>query len=260
MNKPPRRVVSLVPSTTESICELGAASRLVGRTHYCTEPAHHVVHVPPLGGTKNPNIEKILAVEPDLIVGNAEENRQEDLEFLAARVPTLVQTPRSVSEAGKLLGELAQRLGLDGAAKPWQARIDEQVREAANAADTRAPLRVYYAIWRKPWMTVNADTFIHDVLELCGAQCVGAGEATRYPAMEPADAVDRRVDVVLLASEPWEFDASQREEVASTHCFGDAVIRLCDGRDFCWHGVRMAEGLGRARVALQPRSARSRPR
>ena len=100
-------------------------------------------------------------------------------------------------------------------------------------------------------MTVNRDTFIHDVMQLCGATCVAADDPDRYPQLEPAEAIMRGVETVLLASEPWIFDELQRSEIASAQLFGEARIVLCDGRDFCWHGVRMADGLGRALAAIR---------
>ena len=251
MSSRPERIVSLVPSTTESVCAFGAARRLVARTRYCTEPAELLGDVPMIGGTKNPDLGVILALEPDLVVANAEENRAEDLEHLAARVPTLIQTPRSVAEAVDELRVLASRLEVADAAAPWLEQIDARLAEAAAAARGRPPLRVYYAIWRKPWMTVSADTFVHDVLQRCGARSVAAAARDRYPVLSPKEAVEQGLDLVLLASEPWEFDAAQREEVVRGGSFGDVPVRLCDGRDFCWHGVRMAAGLGRALAALR---------
>lgn len=246
---PPRRIVSLVPSTTESVCVLGAADRLVGCTRYCTEPAAALAGVATIGGTKNPDLEAILALAPDLVLGNAEENRAEDLDALAARAPTLVQTPRTVAEAVGDLRALAARLGVPEAVAPIAARIDALLAEPPPEQGAR----VYYAIWRKPWMTAGADTFIADVLRCCGARPLAAPAdrgASRYPALAPAEAVAAGVDIALLASEPWEFDEAQRREVAADRLFGDAAVRLVDGRDFCWHGVRMADGLQRARAAL----------
>ncbi|MFN6194070.1 MAG: helical backbone metal receptor, partial [Planctomycetota bacterium] len=107
---PPRRIVSLVPSTTETVCAFGARERLVGCTRYCTEPAAALRGVARIGGTKNPKRDAIAALRPDLVLANAEENRPDDLEWLAARAPVLVQTPRTVAEAAAALGELAARL------------------------------------------------------------------------------------------------------------------------------------------------------
>jgi hypothetical protein len=187
---------------------------------------------------------------PDLVLANAEENRAEDIDWLATRFPMLVQTPRSVAEAGNDLRLLAERLGLLAEVQPFLLRIEAQIAASQVAALAAPLLRVYYAIWRMPWMTVNGDTFVHDVLRLCGATSVAADDASRYPDMEPCDALARGVNLVLLASEPWAFDEAQRIEVQESRLFGDSPVVLCDGRDFCWHGVRMADGLGRARAAI----------
>jgi ABC-type Fe3+-hydroxamate transport system substrate-binding protein len=248
-----KRIVSLVPSTTESICEFGGADRLVACTRYCTEPELALRALPRIGGTKNPNRDAIAALAPDLVLANAEENRPEDIEWLAARFPTFVRTPCSIVEAAHDLRSLAERLQLLDEAEPFLLRIEAQIASAEVEALTKPKVLVYYAIWRLPWMTVNRATFVHDVLELCGARCVAADDPERYPNLEPSEAVARGVQLVLLASEPWAFDEAQRDEVAAARWFGDASIALCDGRDFCWHGVRMASGLGRALAAIRAR-------
>lgn len=248
---PPQRLVSLVPSTTESVCAFGAGDRLVGCTRYCTHPPAALAGIPRVGGTKNPDREKVLALRPDLVLGNAEENRPEDLAWLGARVPMLVQTPRTVREAVASLRVLSLALG-----EPRPAVVAEVERAVAQlAAFSGAPVRpaprVYYAIWRKPWMTVGGDTFVHDVLRTCGATNVAAAAAARYPEMAPEQAVAQGVDVVLLASEPWAFDEAQRRELVAAATFGRARLVLCDGRDFSWHGAHMALGLLRAHTLLQ---------
>lgn len=246
----PRRLVSLVPSTTESVAAFGAGERLVGCTRYCTHPSSALAGVARIGGTKNPDRERVLALQPDLVLGNAEENRAEDLEWLAARVPVLVQTPRTVDEAAAAVRELAAALGVDGG--PVLVAVQRSIAQLGGsvAAGRSASLRVYYAIWRKPWMTVSADTFVHDVLRCCGATNVAADAAARYPEMDPTAAVACGVDVVLLASEPWAFDDAQRRELAAAGTFGAARLVLCDGRDFSWHGTHMAIGLLRAQELL----------
>lgn len=244
----PRRIVSLVPSTTESVCAFGAGDRLVGCTRYCTHPEQGLDGVVRLGGTKNPDRERLLALAPDLVLGNAEENRPDDLEWLQQRVPVLVQTPRRIGEAVQGLAELAEVLRTGAACA---AAVARQVGAALDGVQRgRIGPRVYYAIWRKPWMSVSADTFVHDVLAQAGARNVCAAEPARYPEVSPAVAVAREVDRVLLASEPWEFDEAQRAELAQRAEFGPAQLVLCDGRDFCWHGVHMAIGLPRAFALL----------
>ena len=237
----PRRIVSLVPSTTESVCALGAGERLVGCTRYCVEPSAALHGVARIGGTKNPKRDAVLALQPDLVLANAEENRAEDLAWLSARAPVLVQTPRTVPEAATALGELAAALGCGAA---LAAAVGAAVTAPAPAL---RPLRAYYAIWRKPWMTVNGDTYVHDVLARAGFANVAADAAARYPEMAPEEAVGRGVEVVLLASEPWVFDEAQCAELAAARTFADARVVRCDGRDFSWHGVHAAAGLAAAR-------------
>ncbi len=244
----PQRLVSLVPSTTETVCAFGAAARLVGCTRYCTEPPQALREVARVGGTKNPDREAIMRLAPDLVLTNAEENRAEDIAWLTERVAVLTQTPCDVAAALGMLRELARTLHCEAAASPFVQRIEQLVR---GRVEPRSPLRAYYAIWRKPWMSVGRATFVHDVLTWVGAMNVCADDVERYPAVPPADAVARGVDVVLLASEPWEFDEAQRQQLVAERTFGDARLVLCDGRDFCWHGVRMAAGLGRAADLLR---------
>lgn len=247
----PARIVSLVPSTTESVCELGAAARLVACTRYCTTPAGPLARVPRIGGTKNPDVERIASLRPDLVLGNAEENRAEDLAWLAARAPVLVQTPCTVAQAAEDLRTLAKRLGATEAAEPFLLRIEAQATAAAVATLHRRPLRVFYAVWAKPWMSVNRTTFVHDVLRIAGAANVCADESARYPEIEPAVVQSRGPAVVLLPDEPWEFGPEQVEDLERDAVFGDARLVRCRGRDFCWHGTHLADGLGSALQLVQ---------
>ncbi len=245
------RIVSLVPSTTESVVELGAGDRLVGCTRYCTQPAAQLVAVARIGGTKNPALERIAALRPDLVLGNAEENRAEDLGWLAERFPVLVQTPCTVLEAAHGLRELADRLDQSEAAVPFLLRIEAQLAAAAVANLGRRPPRVFYAIWAKPWMSINRSTFIHDVLRIAGADNVCADEVARYPEVTPDLVQSRGPAAVLLPDEPWEFGPEAIEELTSEARFGSVRLELCTGRDFCWHGTHLACGLGRAMELVQ---------
>ena len=232
-----------MPSTTESVCALGAARRLIARTRYCSEPADATAGIAAVGGTKNPDLDAILALKPDLVLGNAEENRAEDLEHLAARVPTLVQTPRTVAEAAVELRVLASRLGAPGAADPWLDRVDASLREAAAAARGRPPLRVYYAIWRKPWMTVNADTFAHALLGQAGGVNVFAANPTRYPEITTEELAAADPDLVLLCTEPFPFQEKHVEELVAATGLPEDRFRIADGEYLSWHGSRTPDGI-----------------
>ena len=252
MTRAPQRVVSLVPSATETVCRLGAAARLVGCTRYCVEPAEVLAALPRVGGTKNPARERILALEPDLVLANAEENRPEDLDWLGARVPLCVQTPRSVPEARDSVLALGERLCVQSAARELAAAIDDAVAAVAAHDLTHGRVRTFYAIWRRPWMSVSLDTYIADVLARAGAENVCSAAAARYPVVEPEQVAAADARLVLLASEPWAFTSRDRDELAAHREFGAAVIALCDGRDFCWHGAHTAFGLRRAASLLLP--------
>jgi len=241
-----RRIVSLVPSTTESVCELGAGARLVGCTRYCTEPHDQLAAIVRVGGTKNPSRERIASLDPDLVLCNAEENRLEDIAWLRARFAVFERTPRSVQEAAGALRDLAERLDAVEAVQPFLLRIEAQLAAAEASNLDRQPVPVFYAIWRKPWMSVNRDTFVHDVLRVAGARNVCAAAVARYPEVAVADVLAEHPAIVLLPSEPWAFADAERDELAGAQTFGVARLLLCDGRDFCWHGTRMADGLGRA--------------
>lgn len=238
--------MSLVPSTTESVFGLGSGDRLVGCTRYCTEPADGLSGVERVGGTKNPDLEHVARLRPDLVLVNAEENDSEHIAWLRERFVVLQQTPRTVREAADDLRELALRLDASGIVQPFLLRVEARLAAAAVDRLARQPLRVLYVIWRKPWMSVNCDTFVHDVLRVAGGVNVCEARPARYPEFDPAAASELRPDVVLLPDEPWEFDERQRDELERSRVFGDARLVLCDGRDFCWHGIRMADGLGRA--------------
>ncbi len=249
------RIVSLIPSSTESVVALGGG-RLVGCTRYCTEPAFALRDVPRVGGTKNPALERIAALAPDLVLVNGEENRRPDIDWLRARFRVLEQTPTSVALAVAALRELAAVLGgaAEAAVGPMAQAI-EAARAAALADASVARRRAFYPVWCKPWMGVNATTFVHDVLQIAGVDNVTADLPARYPEVTPAAIAANGVDVVLLPDEPWRFDAVQRDELAAARTFGSAQLRLCSGRDFCWHGVHLATGLPRAVAQLRSRPA-----
>jgi ABC-type Fe3+-hydroxamate transport system substrate-binding protein len=248
----PQRVVSLVPSATETVCRLGAGARLVGCTRYCVEPAEVLAALPRVGGTKNPARERILALQPDLVLANAEENRPEDLDWLGARVPLCVQTPRTVPQARDGVLALGDRLGAEPSARDLAAAIDEAMAAVAAHDRTHGRVRSFYAIWRRPWMSVAQDTYIADVLARAGAENVCGDAAARYPVVEPEQLAAAGAGLVLLASEPWAFTSRDRDELAAQRSFGAAAIAVCDGRDFCWHGAHTAVGLRRAAALLLP--------
>lgn len=275
---PPKRVVSLVPSDTFSVAALGCAGALVARTDYCELPADVVGKLPSVGGTKNPRVEEILDLSPDLVIANQEENTKGDLEALAQRgVKVLVCFPKRAADGIAHLARLARifRVERDGAVRDLVKRGYDEIRLAEEAKRTRRALRTFCPIWMKPLMTLNAETFISDVLDLAGAENVFAGRErryplaadlgtgkpieaegrdTRYPRVTLDEVVARAPELVLLPDEPHPFseeDAEVFRALPIPAASRGAVVRT-GGKDLCWYGARTVEGLPRVRALVQP--------
>ncbi len=258
MSNPPQRIVSLVPSLTETVCEFGVGCRLVGISRYCSLPEEPLLFVPRVGGTKNPDLEKIASLDPDLVLLNGEENRDEDFDWLQSRFATKRFTPRKVDDVISVLDELSDALELEQEGEAIQLEIKAQMVRAEIESLGFDKVRVFYPIWRQPWISVNRDTYIHDILERAGAVNVCANRESRYPVVTEEHFALLEPDLVLLPSEPFAFTRSHRRNLVETEAFGRGVpVLLVDGKNFCWHGSRSGRGLGRATDLLKPFRRRS---
>ncbi len=262
----PRRIVSLVPSLSESLERLGLGDRLVGVTEYCVEPAGAFETLPKLGGTKDADVDAIARVAPDLVIANQEENTARVVRKLAEReIDVWVTYPRTVGEGVALLEAMAE-LGASDAARAEQVEPARRAFDAAQAArlDRAARgvpgVRVFCPIWRDPWMTIDGDTYIHDLLELCGGENVfadgvpgsgGRHNARRYPIVTLDDVVRAAPDVIVLPDEPYRFATPDAEALAALDCPAarDGRIHLIDGTLVSWYGPRIAEAI-RALAAI----------
>jgi ABC-type Fe3+-hydroxamate transport system substrate-binding protein len=247
LERPPARIVSLVPSWTETLFKLGADDLVAGVTRFCVEPADKLGGIPKIGGTKNPNIREILKLAPDLVIANAEENRREDIERLREqRVPVLTTYPRTVPGAVESMLRIGRALDRDAQAAALAREIALVVSgiEAGLGVWSKLRLRVFCPIWKKPWMAFNGDTYAHDVLRMMGFNNVYAAAGERYPRTTIEDAVEHRPDIVLLPDEPYVFDQRDVEELKAElpPALGRRVL-LIGGRDLHWYGVHMVEGL-----------------
>ena len=250
----PQRIVSLVPSVTESLFALGLGERVVGVTEWCIHPARELVEVARVGGTKNPDRPSIGQLRPDLILANLEENREIDIRRLrASGLCVWVDFPNSVSGALEQLAWLAD-LGAPGArAKP----IVEDLGRAIDKATIRPPTfqSCFLAVWKDPWMTISAATYAHDLLRHLGLQNV-FGEATkRYPAVTLDEIVARKPEVLLLPDEPYSFVpedvADLRRDLRERSTSYDPEIRIVDGTLTFWHGPRTTRALREGLPALK---------
>ena len=260
----PARLVSLVPSTTELLCDLGLADALVGITAYCREPADLLRGKPRIGGEKNPDLERIRALAPDLVIANVEENVRAHVETLREwGIPVLVTYPRTVVGAIAMIRELGEVTGTTAHAEALADELESRLERARRMMVGHAPVRVFYAIWRNPYMTINADTYINDVLAVCGATNVFADAGERYPAVTLEEVAARRPEVVLLPDEPFRFrrvhvkDFAPYAEVPAVR---DGRIHLVDGKPFSWHGPRLAGALGTLPELFMPTVGGGEPR
>ena|SRR5579863_3463702 len=256
----PQRIVSLVPSWTETLFALGLGDRIAGVTKFCVEPAEAVAALPKVGGTKNPDIGAISGLAPDLVIANAEENRREDIEELRALgIPVFTTYPRKISSAVESIMKLGAVVGRAAEADALAREIVLAVSEIETGLGVWAKLRfrVFCPIWKNPWMVFNADTYAHDVLRMLGFNNVYASAGERYPRTTLEEAIERRPDFVLLPDEPYEFGAKDVEELKPK--LPPALSRrlvTISGRDLHWYGVHMVHGLkslaallGRVRAA-----------
>jgi ABC-type hemin transport system substrate-binding protein len=231
------RVVSLVPSATETLLALGAD--VIACTRFCEQP--ELRHV---GGTKNPDVAAIVALAPDVVVVDEEENRREDAEALvAAGLDVLVTAVRDVASAGDAVRALAARTGASVPA------LDDHAAEPAPAVERRA----FVPIWRRPWMTINAGTYGASLLRLAGVGLVTDAAADRYPTVALEDLA--APDLVLVPSEPYSFSDAHIAELAAA--FPAAVVRRVDGQDLFWWGIRTPAAIARLRSVLSIRPDRA---
>jgi len=259
--RPPRRIVSLVPSTTEILCALGLGEALVGVTVYCVEPPDVVRGKTRIGGEKNPDLEKIRALEPDLVIANIEENVRDDIDRLRAwSIPVWVTYPRTVAEGMQLIGELGELTGSPARAAELLRDIEPLHERVRMATARRPPVAVFYPIWRGPYMTINSDTYIHDMLRVCGARNIFADRPERYPTVTLDEVAARRPDVILLPDEPFRFRRAHLADFATyanVPAVRDGRIHLVDGKPFSWHGPRIAEALRRLPGLIDPAATAS---
>ena len=237
----PRRIVSLVPSLTEALAAFGLDDETVGLTRFCVHPDGWKRRKTIVGGTKGTDQARVLALAPDLVVANREENDRAPVEALAAAgVPVWLSDIATVADT---LGALRD-LGRVTHRETEAARVvaDLAARFAA-IPQPPAPVRAVYLIWRDPWMTVGADTIVHDVMAR-GGLANAFGDRARYPAVTAAEIAEARPRVVLLSSEPFPFAAKHLAEVHAI--VPDATVALVDGEAFSWYGPR----LGRAPAAI----------
>jgi len=243
----PRRIVSLVPSLTEILFTLGVGDAVAGCTIYCTQPPEGVAGKTRVGGEKNPDLELIRALGADLVLANVEENLREHVETLRGWGITVhVSYPRTVTEGIALVRELGQVVGASARGHALADTLEARHRETrARLVGRRCP-RVFYPIWRKPWMTLGRDTYAHHMLADCGGDNVFADHGSRYPTVTLEDVARAAPEVILLPDEPYRFrrvHAGDFDAYPDVPAVRDGRIHFVDGKLLTWYGPRIAEAL-----------------
>jgi ABC-type Fe3+-hydroxamate transport system substrate-binding protein len=238
------RIVSLCPSTTESLAALGLAGSLVGVTRYCVHPREALEGIARIGGTKNPDLAAIAACEPDLVLANAEENRAADLAELSKRHRVDVSHPTRVADVPPMLRRLGALTGAEALAEGWARAVEEKL----AAVRPGRPVRFAYLIWKGPWMAAAAGTYISDLIETFGGENVFPRETGPWPETSEEGLVSLAPELLVLPDEPYRF--GEADAARWKGLLPSARVTLAGGEDFCWHGVRTVRGLDAARAHL----------
>jgi ABC-type Fe3+-hydroxamate transport system substrate-binding protein len=260
-------VVSLVPSLTEAVFDLGAGSTLVACTRYCTRPDEGVRHVESVGGTKDPDVDRVVGLAPDVVLASREENTRRRIEAIARRVPVLVTDPAGPHDVPALWRELGAVCGREALAEEKAREVEAELARVSSLARGDAPGFVYW-IWREPWMAAGHDTYISELLGAAGWRNVLPAEHRRYPQIDPVQASELGARALLFSTEPYPFELPRDLAAFPGHArLENGVWRLAagltalavDGALFSWYPSLTAEGLRRAVSLLGVISARSAP-
>jgi ABC-type Fe3+-hydroxamate transport system substrate-binding protein len=253
------RIVSLCPSLTELVFDLGCGADLVGITDWCVHPAPQVAAIEKVGGTKTPNVARIIELCPDLVLMNEEENRLEDAQRLAsAGLELHVSMPRDAAATARMVRSIGNDLKRRNEAEAIAVDIEARARRVREGARGKKLVTWAYLIWRKPWMSVNQDTFVSALLDQAGARNVFSDRSERYPSIEPQELTALAPDAVFLCTEPFPFKDKHRDELASLTGLARERFVIADGELLSWHGSRTPRGIDYAEsLIVAARAART---
>lgn len=233
---PPRRIISLCPSQTETLYTLGLDQEIAGVTEWCVRPEQKAPHTISIGGTKKPDIKKIRDLVPDLVIAEKEENDRESIEAISTFAPVYVTDVTDQLSALRMIATLGEITGRSLEAVKLIASIAGNWRKFPTM---KVPLRVVYLIWRKPWMAAGYNTYISHILEIFGVRNLALDLPGRYPEITAEWLQDVQPDWIMLADEPFPFSDKFIPELREV-C-RNARIDVVDGQMFSWYGARMLD-------------------
>lgn len=229
-----QRIVSLVPSQTELLFDLGLEKEVLGITKFCIHPSAWRKEKSIVGGTKSLHIDKIKALSPDLIVANKEENNREDLEIISKFCAVWISDVKNLHESLEMIEDLGKICNRKKKAQEIKNEIDSGFKKLQPL---KSPINCLYFIWQKPYMLAGSNTFINDMLKKCGFVNLALIKSERYAEFTEEEILQLNADVIFLSSEPFPFQQKHLEKY--NKLFGDAKIILVDGEMFSWYGSRL---------------------
>jgi len=232
INHPAKRIISLVPSQTEFLFDLGLEDEVIGITKFCVHPKSWFENKTRIGGTKSPDIEKILSLEPDLIIANKEENMEEHIIKLEAKVPVWTSDVKNMEDAYSMMQLIGELTGKTEKAK----KLVDVISTNFELLDKIENKTAAYLIWKNPYMTVGGDTFISDVLSQVGFTNV-FGKQSRYPQTIMEEIKRKNPEYLFLSSEPFPFKQEHIDELKKH--MPNMKIMLIDGEMFSWYGSHL---------------------
>lgn len=235
---PPKRIISLVPSQSELLWDLGLRKELVGITKFCIHPDEMFRSVTRIGGTKEINFEAIEKLKPDLIIANKEENEQEQIEELCKRYPVWISDIYNLDNALEMIFRVGEITNKPTQSKGLVTQIKNKFSQFKNTKhEARNRHTAAYLIWKNPYMAAGHHTFIDFMLGECGLKNVFSNEKSRYPEITTQILIDKNPQIILLSSEPYPFKEKHLQELKAQ--LPNAKIMLVDGEMFSWYGSRL---------------------
>ena len=237
----PKRIISLVPSQTELLVDLGLEDSIIGITKFCVHPIHLKFEKTIVGGTKNVNFDKIKALHPDIIICNKEENTQEIVSQLSRICEVWVTNVVTIEDNFQMIADFGSVFNCQETAKNWIQKLTDGLTDFENFISGQPKIRTAYFIWKSPYMVAGYDTFINEMMKLNHFENV-MENSQRYPEIQASDlALLKKSNLILLSSEPYPFKEEDAQEISLV--FPKSKILLVDGEMFSWHGSRLLKAL-----------------
>ena len=231
INFPPLRIISLVPSITELLFDLGLNKEIVGITKYCVHHRELIKNKTVVGGVQNIDFNKINALKPDLIIANKEENDKNEIIQLSKNHSVWISDVKQFDESLRLIKNIGELTNKNETAQEINKKIIEKF---YNNKIAQKNIRVAYLIWKDPYITINKNTFVNDMIEMCGLKNVFAEKTESYPKITINEIKQAKPDFVLLSSEPYSFNMDDAKEIKKN--MPSLKIKFVDGEMFSWYG------------------------